>query len=357
MNRQIATQVAKLPIDPDKYMAAIIAAKKPEEVRPLESELERAENLMRESGLYTKDQVRVINETRMWAFWKLGKLLAKVERGRGNRFSQAGKLYEQFLDTLDPPLDKNRAQERQRAGEMPEPEFEKVLTAAHKAGDLVTVSSVVKAARPWWYKASRERKHKIIHASAVEASTYDFGPFPLIYADPPWKFKIYSEKGLDRTPDQHYPTLTDEEIIGFQIGGRKIADIAHRDAALLLWCTSSNIARALKIMEAWGFVYKSQAVWAKMKDGKLQTGMGLVFRNAHEVLLYGTRGSMPGPQYQPPSVFIYPRGRHSAKPPEIRTEIEKMYPDFNEQSRLELFARETVRGWTPYGYEQDRAAA
>jgi N6-adenosine-specific RNA methylase IME4 len=86
--------------------------------------------------------------------------------------------------------------------------------------------------------------------------------------------------------------------------------------------------------------------------------MGLVFRNMHEVLLYGTRGAMPGPQYQPPSAFLYPRGKHSAKPPEIRKEIEKMYPDFDAKTRCELFCRETVNGWTTFGFEAglDQAA-
>jgi N6-adenosine-specific RNA methylase IME4 len=102
----------------------------------------------------------------------------------------------------------------------------------------------------------------------------------------------------------------------------------------------------------WGFTYKTQAVWVKNKSG-----LGLVFRNKHEVLLYGTRGKMPGPQYQPLSVFAFPRGRHSAKPPEIRAEIEKMYPDFDARTRLELFARETVAGCTPYGLESHNAAA
>ena len=78
-------------------------------------------------------------------------------------------------------------------------------------------------------------------------------------------------------------------------------------------------------MKGWGFTFKSSAAWDKGR-----TGTGLVFKNQHEVLLYGTRGAMPGPQYQPPSLFHYPRGEHSAKPPEIRTEIEKMYPDFDD---------------------------
>jgi len=99
-------------------------------------------------------------------------------------------------------------------------------------------------------------------------------------------------------------------------------------------------------MEAWGFTYKAQAVWIKDR-----TGLGLVFRNRHEVLLYGTRGNMPGPQYQPPSVFEYPRGRHSAKPPEVRKAIERMYPDFSAETRLELFARENMKDWTCCGNE------
>jgi N6-adenosine-specific RNA methylase IME4 len=104
-------------------------------------------------------------------------------------------------------------------------------------------------------------------------------------------------------------------------------------------------------MGVWGITFKGSAVWVKMKDGKLQRGMGLVFRNTHEILLYGTRGDMPGPQHQPASSFLLPRGKHSAKPPEIRKNIERMYPDFDEKTRLELFAREQVKGWTGYGYE------
>jgi N6-adenosine-specific RNA methylase IME4 len=141
-------------------------------------------------------------------------------------------------------------------------------------------------------------------------------------------------------------TLTDDEIAGFRIGKQTVSEIAAQDAALLLWCTSSNLKRALDMMERWGFEFKTSAVWVKDK-----AGLGLVFRVMHELLLYGTRGKMPGPQYQPPSVFLYPRGRHSAKPPEIRVEIERMYPDFDERTRLELFARETARGWTSRGFE------
>ena len=356
--REVAKPIAKLPIDIDKARRQIMEAKRPQEARPIELELERAENLMRESGLFSRDQIRVVNETRMWAVWKLGRLLAAIERkqtpgtGRGHKgeksMSRTGTSFRDFLAALDPPLDKNRAQERQRIGAMPEKEAEKALAAVHKDGDLATIGGLLREARPFWYKASRQRRHRAIVDAAVAIEAGDLGRFPLIYADPPWKFEIYSEKGSDRTPDQHYPTLTDDEIVDFEVAGKSVRELWHDDAALFLWCTSSNIHRALRIMDDWGFTFKSSAAWIKWKDDKLQTGLGLVFRNAHELLLYGTRGKMPGPQYQPPSVFLYPRERHSEKPVGVREEIEKMYPDFGAKTRLELFSRTNVPGWNSF---------
>ena len=128
------------------------------------------------------------------------------------------------------------------------------------------------------------------------------GPFPLILADPPWKWGHFGEqdqeneegKGAARTSTT--PTMTHDEILDHCVDGKPVVELAHADAVLFLWCTSSNVPRALEVMERWGFEFKSSAAWVKMKDGKLQTGMGLVFRNAHEILLYGTRGAMPGPQ-------------------------------------------------------------
>ena len=208
-------------------------------------------------------------------------------------------------------------------------------------------------------KINRQKKHRSIEDRALSMLAPEHrGPFPLIYADPPWKWDHFAqegnenEKGKGRTPDQHYPTLTYAEIKDFKIDDRPISEIAHKDAALFLWCTSANILLAAEVMQAWGFDYSAHAVWVKDK-----TGLGLVFRNQHEVLLYGTRGNMPGPQYQPPSVFKYPRGAHSAKPPEIRTEIEKMFPDFDARTRLELFAREAVPRWSVYGFEAHNLAA
>jgi N6-adenosine-specific RNA methylase IME4 len=249
-------------------------------------------------------------------------------------------------------IDKNLAKRARQLAALSEEEFETLVVDGRADVRRSAERAVVS-------KISRQEKHKGIAAKASSlASTELVGPFPLIMADPPWKWGHFgeegqeNEKGKGRTPDQHYPTMTYEEIMDFRVGVRSIREIAHKDAVLFLWCTSANLARAIDVMGAWGFEYKTHAVWVKNI-----AGMGLVFRNKHEIILYGTRGAMPGPQHQPPSVFEAPRGRHSEKPEAIRKAIELMYPDFNSATRLELFARGSTPGWTCHGFEAADIAA
>jgi N6-adenosine-specific RNA methylase IME4 len=83
----------------------------------------------------------------------------------------------------------------------------------------------------------------------------------------------------------------------------------------------------------------------------MQIGTGLIFRNQHELLLYADRGKMPKPVEVPSSVFRYQRTAHSAKPPEIRQTLERMYPFFGKEQRAELFSRGEQDGWTSFGNE------
>jgi N6-adenosine-specific RNA methylase IME4 len=313
---------------------------------------------MRSSGMYEEDEVREVNEYRMRARWKLGGLLKIMWRDAGPGRGKKGKEKKNeggplsFLDALKKlGLDTKAATQAQRIHAMPQGEQEKSFKATRKDETLNSYASQENWARPWWHKEKREERHQTIADAAGVAGS--LGPFPLLYADPPTKFATHSEMGLERSPDQHYPTLTWDEVSDFKVGGLFVSEIAMKNAALFMWCTSSNIHHALKVMEAWDFEFKSSAVWVKMSDaGKLQLGTGFVFRNAHEILLYGTRGNIPAPQYQPPSVFFHPRGAHSAKPPEIRKLIEKMYPDFtDEHTRCELFTRGEIKGWTCHGLE------
>lgn len=326
----------------------------PAVVVEVEAKLAAFETYMRDAGLFTTEQQRPINETRLRARWRLGQLLAAIERspgGRGNKNSARTSLLAELK------LSSNFANDLQRLGAMPEPELIKEFDAARTREELLSFAYLLKIARPWWAKENRERKHETIAARAIERGATsagdDWGPYTLLYADPPWSFDTYGEMGKERSPDRHYPTLSDQDIIDFKVGERGILDIVSNPACCFMWCTSANLMRALVVLRGWGFNYASHAVWDKE-----QIGTGYIFRNQHEVLLYGTRGEMPAPMYAPPSVFRYKRGEHSAKPAEIRKAIEEMFPHFTAHHRLELFARSAIPGWSVYGnqaYDEDAA--
>jgi N6-adenosine-specific RNA methylase IME4 len=125
-----------------------------------------------------------------------------------------------------------------------------------------------------------------------------------------------------------------------------VKDIAAEDAVLFMWCSSSLLAEALSVIQAWGFSFKTSAVWDKDVAGQ-----GAYFRQAHEVLLLATKGNVPEVPYgaRPPSVLKYPRGIHSRKPTELYQIIDAMYPELN---KLELFCRgEPAQGWDGWGNE------
>jgi len=162
------------------------------------------------------------------------------------------------------------------------------------------------------------------------------GVFDVIYADPPWEY--YTP--LRGYPELHYKTMTTEEICKLKVPS---AD----DAVLFLWATNPTLKDALKVMECWGFTYKTNMVWVKDK-----IGTGFYFRAQHELLLLGIKGKMPAPleENRFPSVIHAPVREHSRKPAEVYEIIEKMYPN---RKYLELFARpeEKRKGWTYWGLE------
>ena len=331
-------------------------ASTPERVLELDADFAGWEAYMRKAG-FSQGDMHTVNEYRMRARWRLGQMLTAMFSHKPGRPKKgtARALFRAAIKRLK--LERPRAVEMMRIGHLPKIELERAFQEARQTGELVTITWLVDAARPYWYKASREKKHKDIAAAAADQSSDVQRTYPLIYVDPPWKFAIFSEKGLERTPDQHYPTMTDDEIVDF------IKPFVPEVGAILMWCTSSNQPRAEAVLESLGYDFSSSAVWVKaaVPENDLpltRVGLGLIFRNMHEVLLYAKRGNMPGPQYQPPSVFFYPRGRHSAKPPEIRAEIEKMYPDFDAASRCELFYRgPPLDGWSTFGNEAIKDAA
>lgn len=159
-----------------------------------------------------------------------------------------------------------------------------------------------------------------------------------VYADPPW---LYDNQGTRAATSDHYSGMTVDEIAALPV-----LDLTASDAHLHLWTTNAFLFDARRIIEAWGFAYKSAYVWVKP-----QIGIGNYWRVSHEYLLLGVRGSCRFPDKNLRSWGEFPRTRHSSKPPQVRALIERASPS----PRLELFGREAVEGWVVWGNEIERS--
>jgi N6-adenosine-specific RNA methylase IME4 len=184
-----------------------------------------------------------------------------------------------------------------------------------------------------------ERIAKIAAISAANSPLPQDRKYPVVLADPPWRFEVRSrETGLDRSADNHYSTMTTDEIKALKVP-------AADDAVLFLWATVPMLLQALEVLKAWDFRYVSNIGW--IKDS---IGTGFWVRNQHELLLIGKRGTIPAPRRcdVPPSVIVASRREHSRKPDEVYHLIERMYPEL---PKLELFARGCREGWSAWGNE------
>ena len=158
-----------------------------------------------------------------------------------------------------------------------------------------------------------------------------------IYADPPWRYDNSSTRGAAAN---HYPTMTVEEIANLPI-----EQLAAKSAHLHLWTTNGFLFEAKRVMEQWGFVYKSVLLWVKPT-----IGLGHYWRVAHEFLLLGVRGT--GVAFRDRSLRSWveaKRTAHSRKPEVVRRMIEAVSPG----PYLELFARSATPGWSVWGNEVD----
>lgn len=177
-----------------------------------------------------------------------------------------------------------------------------------------------------------------------EPNAYD-----LIMADPPWAFKAYSSKGYGKSAQSHYACQSLEDIKAMPVQG-----LAKPDCMLLLWATAPMLPEALEVVMAWGFAYKTGAVWHKRTaTGKTAFGTGYRLRNAHEHLLLATRGS-PKNTRGTRSVIDAKLREHSRKPEEAYVMAVELMPDAR---RLEIFARQRRAGWDCWGNELDKFPA
>lgn len=175
-------------------------------------------------------------------------------------------------------------------------------------------------------------------ATRIEAGETE--PFGTVYADPPWQ---YGNQGTRASNTEHYGGETVEWLCDPE--NMPVARLAAPNSHLHLWTTNAFLFDAKRVMEAWGYTYKSCYVWVKP-----QIGMGNYWRVSHEFLLLGVRGSLSFEAKNLRSWGEFKRRQHSAKPEEIRDKIHLASPG----PRLELFARRAVEGWTCWGNEVAR---
>lgn len=192
-------------------------------------------------------------------------------------------------------------------------------------------------------KAIQESKNEL-----VETPPLPEGKYNVIYADPPWEYnntiRSWGPASL------HYPTLPLEKICDYRDKNNSIIEKFADDAVLFLWVTNPFLQDAFKVVESWGFNYKTAMVW--VKRNLQRPGSGFYVRGHHELLFICTKGSfVPDQTGKEPigSVIDADIGEHSAKPEIVYEIIEKMYPD---GKYLELFLRGKPRErWTGHGYE------
>ena len=178
--------------------------------------------------------------------------------------------------------------------------------------------------------------------------------YRVIYADPPWSFATYSAKGKGRAADAHYDTMTLDDIKALPV-----AEWAAPDCVLLLWATDPLLDRALEVVAAWGFKYKTVGFyWAKLNksagllsfdESSFFTGLGFWTRANPEPCLLATRGHPKRLAADVRKLVVSPRREHSRKPEVIYERIEALCPG----PYLEMFARSSRPGWDSWGTQAD----
>lgn len=174
--------------------------------------------------------------------------------------------------------------------------------------------------------------------------------YQTIYADPPWQFQNRTGKvAPEHKRLNRYETMTFAEIQALPV-----SKVAAERCHLYLWVPNALLPEGLEVMKAWGFTYKTNLIWEKVrKDGQPDgRGVGFYFRNVTEILLFGIRGEnnrtlQPGRSQV--NLLRTMKREHSRKPDEFVSLIEACSPG----PRLEMFARGNREGWDMWGNQAD----
>ena len=276
-------------------------------------------------------------EIKIRAEVKAAGFMAQLERGKPAPGTASigghGSEYRKALDGAG--ATRQEAHRWSELAAVPEEKRQAWIETAKAAGKEVTSGAI---RRELGREVKRqERLENLAEIATGNAPlTGELGTFPVIYADPPWRYEHCESES--REIENQYPTMDLGDICILPV-----ADHCTDDAVLFLWATAPKLAEAMRVVESWGFVYRTCMVWDKEK-----IGMGYWARQQHELLLIATRGQppAPAPANRPASVVRSPRGQHSAKPEVFYGIIEAMFPTL---PKLEMFCRSPRENWSVWG--------
>jgi N6-adenosine-specific RNA methylase IME4 len=193
------------------------------------------------------------------------------------------------------------------------------------------------------FEGRRDKGSTIVHLDELIAAGKKF---PVIYADPPWEFKVYSGKGKQRSAERHYDTMSLDAIKALPV-----EKLAEQNCALFIWGVWPELPGVLDVIKAWGFTYKTAGfIWIKTvseTNSDPFTGMGYWTRANSEFCLFAARGEPKRDAMDVHQVVLAPVGEHSVKPEDVRKRIERLIIG----PYLELFGRQQVEGWVVWGNE------
>ena len=227
----------------------------------------------------------------------------------------------------------NNYQRYEAIANLPEQEFENYIKEVKASNEELTTVGVLRLAR------------KLNQVEKIEIPLPE-GKYQVIYADPPWKYDVDLSAGATRSPENNYSVMDLAELIDF---GRKVKEISAENCVLFMWTTAPKFDWLSGVLEAWGFGYKTNLIWDKVKPN-----LGHYSSVRHEILIIAGKGNC-APTCDGKTIqsidsvqSIEKSSRHSEKPVEFRDIIDKLYPNYT--PKIELFARGMApEGWIFWG--------
>lgn len=289
---------------------------------------------------------RTLQQMERSVMWWIGDWLRYGERRYGETYSQAIEVTDYSVDTLRQAKWVAEAIEpckrlhnlswthhRDAASLPPEQRDEALATAARDGLSTRELKALCRQE-----KNRVGAKHDTCTVMDLHRLVERGTKFGTVYADPPW---IYDNQATRAATGNHYGGLTVDELCELPV-----ADLVSDDAHLHLWTTNAFLFDCPRIFDAWGFEFRSSFVWVKP-----QMGIGNYWRNSHEFLLTGIRGSAKRFNDRALKSWLEcDRSRHSEKPFIVRDYIRRASPG----PYLEMFARTPADGWTCWGNEIER---